>query len=339
MSFLPADPLNCEILTSSLTLQREISRHDPPEGPEIGAQQTMPKPGHSHLFGPSNPLPWVPDFVGVDFSCENNGVLVVGSSYNGFIEGYSHRRMGLADYIHVRDLIHRHKPDESCRHFIREFERQVINPDRSSYYGPILISLLQKSGVPSEQVCLTDLCKASFVQRGKSDGKETRLDVGHDGILRKNWISWTRFLGCGLDDVKLKALPIDWIWRRMQQCRHIVALGTIAEYGVLKVFHRMSSSPQLGTRNGCHVSLDQSITRDDHWKYCYADSSKKLSHWLSKKNWWILSDRITKRSWNLLPVYHPSSRPPNADPGYDRTRVVLSEMIKEDSNMTHSFHD
>src|SRR5258708_6407393 len=105
MSFLAVDPLNCEIIALSLGLQREISKDDGPAGPEIGAQQVMPKREHFDDFGPKNPLPWVPDQVGGEFSRDNQGVLVVGSSYNGFIEGYSSRSMKLADYIAIRDMI------------------------------------------------------------------------------------------------------------------------------------------------------------------------------------------------------------------------------------------
>jgi hypothetical protein len=102
MNFLPTDPLNCEIMALSLALQRKISEHDDPEGPEVGAQQVMPKLEHVADFGPTNPLPWVPDRVGTEFSRQNNGVLVVGSSYNGFIEGYSGRSMKLNDYLAAR---------------------------------------------------------------------------------------------------------------------------------------------------------------------------------------------------------------------------------------------
>src|SRR6266404_2918325 len=149
MSFLLADPLNCEIIALSLGLQREMSKDYGTEGPEIGAQQVMPKHEHADEFGPSNPLPWVPDRVGVEFSRENQGVLVVGSSYNGFIEGYSSRNMALPHYIAIRDLIREGnenpthpKVSEACAKFVHDFETQVIAPDTSTYYGPILKSLL-----------------------------------------------------------------------------------------------------------------------------------------------------------------------------------------------------
>jgi hypothetical protein len=334
MSFLPSDPLNCEIIAHSLGLQRQIPVITHPDGLVVGAQQAMPKSEHRNLFSPENPLPWVPDRVGTGFSRENNGVLVVGSSYNGFIEGYSQRSMKLDDYLAIRDLIREgnegpahSKVAEACAKFVSEFEGQVMQPDRATYYGPILKSLLGDAGIPASSVCLTDLCKASFVQMGKVNGNGTRLDVGHDGIVQKNWKLWTQFLTCKAAEHDAP-LACQWIWKRMQQCRHIVALGTIAEYGVIKMFKRMAESPAIGTRNGGRIHLDQSLEPDARWKYCYADSTRKLSRWLDTKDWWILNDGRTGQKWKLLPVYHPAARPPYADPGYARATPVFSEMVQ-----------
>jgi hypothetical protein len=201
-------------------------------------------------------------------------------------------------------------------------------PDKSTYYGPILDRLLGDAGVPASRACLTDLCKASFVRRGSNTGEGDRGDEGNDGIIKdkKNWPLWTEFLTCKRAG-DASPLPYQWLWGRMQQCRQIIALGTIAEYGVLKMFKRMAESPAIGTRNGGRIYLDQSLEPDARWKYCYADSTRKLSHWLDTKDWWNLTEVATGKKWNLLPVYHPAARPPHADPGYERTRPVLGEMI------------
>jgi hypothetical protein len=333
MSFLPVDPLNCEIIALSLGLQREISKQHGPEGPVIGAQQVMPKREHTHEFGPGNPLPWVPDRVGTEFSRENNGVLVVGSSYNGFIESYSSRSMKLKDFLAIRDLIREGNEDpanpkvaEACAKFVHDFEVQVMVPDTTIYYGPILKSLLGDAGVSASRICLTDLCKACFVRRGSNTGTGSRGDEGNDGVIKKTWSAWAQFLTCNRAG-DTTPLPYQWLWRRMQQCRHIVALGTIAEYGVIKMFKRMAESPTLGTRNGGRIHLDPSLNPDARWKYCYADSTRKLSRWLDTKDWWNLTEGASGKKWNLLPVYHPASRPPYEDPSYGRTRPVLGEMI------------
>lgn len=336
MSYLPSDPLNCEIIALSLALQREISKDDGPEGPEVGAQQVMPKPEHVGLFGPRNPLPWVPDRVGKEFSRENNGVLVVGSSYNGFVERYSARSMALADYLAIRDLIREADEDpknpkvvRACAKFVRDFEAQVMAPDQSTYYGPILNSLLGTVGVPAARVCLTDLCKASFVRRGSNADGHVRGDEGNDGIIKdnRNWPLWTKCLTCK-PTLESTPLPYQWIWKRMQQCRHIVALGTVAEYGVLKIFREIAKLPTISTRNSGRIHLNISLTPKAPWKYCYADSKRAMSHWLDNDDWWILSDGHTGRYWHLLPAYHPAARPPHADRAYKRTRPVFSKMIE-----------
>lgn len=308
MSFLPSDPLNREIIAHSLGLQRGIPVVTNPDGSVVGSQQVMPKPEHAHLFGPDNPLPWVPDRVGTGFSRENNGVLVVGSSYNGFIEGYSSRSMMLADYLAIRDMIREGNEDpahpkvtEACTKFVQDFESQVMAPDKSTYYGPILDRLLGDAGVPASRACLTDLCKASFVRRGPNTGEGDRGDEGNDGIIKNNWSAWTQFLTCNRPGHN-SPLPYQWLWRRMQQCRHIFALGTIAEYGVIKMFKRMAESPGIATRNGGRIHLDQSLNPDARWEYCYADSTRKLSRWLDTKDWWNLAEGATGKKWNLLPV-------------------------------------
>ena len=299
MSFLPTDPLNCEIIAHSLALQRKIPVVNHPDGRLVGAQQAMPKPEHADLFGPDDPLPWVPDRVGTEFSRENNGVLVVGSSYNGFIEGYSPRSMRLKDYVAIRDLIREGNEDpghpkvaEACAKFIEDFEAQVMTPDTSSYYGPILNRLLGDAGVPPSRACLTDLCKASFVRQGPGNGAGNRGDDGNDGVIKKNWSAWTQFL-TGKRAGDATPLPYQWLWRRMQQCRHMVALGTIAEYGVLKIFKQMAESPAIGTRNGGNIHLHQSLDPDAQWKYCYADATRKLSDWLDTQDWWVLCNDTT----------------------------------------------
>lgn len=332
MSLLPADPLNCEIIAHSLGLQRQIPVITHPDGHVVGAQQAMPKPEHAHLFGQDNPLPWVPDRVGADFSRENDGVLVVGSSYNGFIEGYSSRSMALADYLAIRDLIREGNEDpahpkvtEAYIKFVKDFDAQVVAPDQSSYYGPILDRLLCDAGVPASRACLTDLCKASFVRRGSNTGEGDRGDDGNDGIIKNNWSAWTQFLTCKRSGDTMP-LPYQWLWQRMQQCCHIVALGTIAEYGVLKMFKRMAESPAISTRNRWATYPAASLAANADWEYSYADPTRTLLHWLRTNDWWVLSDESTGHVWSLLPVYHPA-RHARYDPGYRRTRPVFAEMM------------
>jgi len=205
----------------------------------------------------------------------------------------------------------------------------VMMPDLNTYYGPILNKLLRD--LPASRICLTDLCKASFVQMGKLSKNGDRLDAGDDGVVRRNWEAWTKFLGCDQEGNTAEPSPANWLWRRMQQCRHIIALGTIAEYGVIKMFKRMAVSPVISTRNEGAIHLDESLAPGAAWNYCYADPTRKLSHWLRTKDWWVLSDDATGQTWNLLPVYHPA-RHLNYDPGYGRSRTLVREMLATDAN-------
>src|SRR5262245_9519326 len=83
------DELNARIWAESPALQRMIGATSSSRG--IGAQQSMPKPEHSGRFSADRPLPWVPDLVGPQFGTTNPSALIVGSSYNGFMIGYSKR--------------------------------------------------------------------------------------------------------------------------------------------------------------------------------------------------------------------------------------------------------
>ena len=87
MPFVASDPVNRSIWTESVQLQRMIGRRY--SGLlTVGAQQAMPKVCDRHLFSQPRPLPWVPDLVGSRFGDDPRSLLVVASSYNGFIEGY-----------------------------------------------------------------------------------------------------------------------------------------------------------------------------------------------------------------------------------------------------------
>ena len=115
-------------------------------------------------------------------------------------------------------------------------------------------------------------------------------------------------------------------WERMKRCRAIIALGTIAEYGVLKIFHRMAAQPKAWSHHDNRVTPDRQTTSADvtSWEYHYACSKRKLGSWLNSEDWWVMSESGNKRQWFMLPVYHPAyAIGREGDSGY---RITLSRV-------------
>jgi len=326
MQLATDDPVNRSIWTDSVALQRKIAEHGTLPL-RVGAQQAMPKACDEAHFSPHDPLPWVPDLVGTNFGNDPKSVLVVASSYNGFIAGYSARQavMPLADYIDVK-----RNGADGLGTFISKFKDQVVDGDED-YYQPILRDLLAGSGIALESCCLTDLCKASFVQRGGGPDGGNRCDKGSDKIVQIFWQQWIPHVVGVYGDERSVPLPYQWLWQRMQRCRLIVALGTIAEYGVLKVFMRMATAPRVWSWHDQTIVPDHPTTtaKTQDWEYAYACSNRKLSHWLRAEDWWVLSDDGARPHWFLLPVYHPASAIGRGnDRQYHKTIPRLQRMIQ-----------
>jgi hypothetical protein len=304
MQLVADDPINQSIWTDSALLQRKIVEHETLPL-RVGAQQAMPKACDQKIFSAQDPLPWVPDLVGTNFGNDPQSVLVVASSYNGFIEGYSGRDavMPLTDYIAAKNA-----GAEGIGSFIRKFKEHVVDRDEA-YYQTILRDLLPPAGCDLDSCCITDVCKASFVQRGEGSDGGNRGDKGNDKIVQTFWSQWILYV-IGVDgDERNFPLPNAWLWQRMQRCHLIVALGTIAEYGVLKVFMRMATTPKVWSwHDNAIVPNHTTMTaQTQDWEYAYACSNRKLSHWLRAEDWWVLSDDGARQRWFLLPVHHPAS--------------------------------
>ncbi len=325
MQLVMDDPVNSSIWSKSIELQRIIAQSQM-QPLQTGAQQAMPKTCDERFFSSDSPLPWVPDVVGNRFGGDPLSVLIVASSYNGFIEGYSARNavMPLGDYVRARDA-----GPEGLQHFIGTFKQCVVDRD-DDYYQPIIRDLLPASGLGFETCCLTDLCKASFVQRGSGPEAGTRGDKGDDSVVRTNWQQWLAYVAQANGSDQGVPLPYEWLWRRMQQCRVILALGTIAEYGALKIFMRMASKPTAwSSHDGSVIPDHRGMTANlSDWGYAYASSRRKLGNWLEATDWWVLSDISTARRWFMLPVHHPASAyGRGADRGYVRTTARFRALI------------
>lgn len=327
MQLATDDSVNRSIWTDSVALQRKLAEHETLPL-QVGAQQAMPKACDEGRFSPHDPLPWVPDLVGTNFGNDPKSVLVVASSYNGFIRNYSGRGavMPLADYVDAKKA-----GVDGVGKFVAGFKTWVVDRD-GDYYQPILRDLLVGSGIALENCCLTDLCKASFVQRGGGLDGGNRADKGSDKTVQTFWSQWIPYV-IGVDHGERNVpLPYQWLWQRMQQCRVIVALGTIAEYGVLRIFQRMGAESKAWSWKEVNATPDHPTlsAKSPAWEYGYACSGRRLGSWADNEDWWVLSDVGARPRWFMLPVYHPTGAfVYKHDVGYARTLPRLRRMIQE----------
>ncbi len=293
------DALNEEIWLLSSEVQKQIQPLDALKQPGIvGAQQAMLA---DDVLAERGALPWVPDLVGGEWKNES-GVVLVGSAYAGFIQEYSTRSsaMPLNQYLAAA----------SVQDFQNLFLRYVVRGD-PGYYTPIQ-NLCSSLGSAS-RLSLVDLCRVSLVERGT--GSEKRAD-NSNGIAVKAPAVFEQYAE--------SQQAAEWLWRRFieGQARCVLALGTTAEHGLLRLF----------SHRGMTITQDEEpylvppIARGA-WVNEYADPSRKLSYWLNRETWWTVRGQVNdvERVWHILPVYHPA-RHRNFDANYERTKNVLKLM-------------
>jgi hypothetical protein len=171
--------------------------------------------------------------------------------------------------------------------FMANLQEKVIRRDEN-YYQPILRCLLPEAGCNPGFCCLTDLCKASFVRMGDGPDKGNRGDEGSDAVVKKNWRQWLPYVAGLPNGGADTPLSYQWLWLRMQRCRVIIALGTIAEYGLLKIFLRMAADPKAWSWGDATVMPDHPTmtAQVSNWEYGYACSQRAIAKWLGQEDWW-----------------------------------------------------
>jgi hypothetical protein len=235
--------------------------------------------------------------------------------------------MDLQTYIDCRN-------DEAAGQlrFVVKYVNSVVDGDED-YYQPILRNLLGSVDVPPKCVCLTDLCKASFVEQGTGGRDGCRGDTGNDGVVRRFWANWTDYVSWPSGVSPSEMVPYRWIWERLLQARFAVTLGVLAEYGFLKVFYSMATKPSItGFRNRQLQPQYRAVGKRDPWVCPEGGEARPLRAWIDnvEYDWWHLEDRSLNRHWYLLPAYHPSAANcRGCDPDYRRTAPVLARMIDE----------
>ncbi len=297
-----ADALNDEIWSRSPEIQKQVQPTSELELPgAIGAQQAMLD---SNLLAARGPLPWVPDLVGKESQSEA-GIIIVGSAYAGFIGESSTRiaKMPLKQYFDA----------SSVQEFQRSFLKYVVLDD-SNYYTPIS-NLCSELGNAS-RILLMDLCRVSLVKRDTDDGK--RRDENRN-VFKEEPSVFEKYVE--------NEQAAEWLWRRFVdgQAKCVLALGSTAEHGLLRLFIHHKMTITQGKNSFCLKHFAQ----QGAWATQYADPKRNLKYWLNDKTWWTVRGQVNgvERIWYVLPVYHPARhRQLRHDPGYERTKLMLRLM-------------
>ena len=308
-SFILNDPLNAEVWVQSPHLQHHIQ---PPEVlaavGSIGPQQAMLEDHPDLGIGRGDVLPWVPDLVGKEWKSPE-AVFVYGAAYAGFIREYStrHASMPIAEYREAAKL-----GTLGVGLFQNGFLRRVVEPD-NDYYGRIAI-LLEAVGIASEKLVLSDLCPLSLVKRFVKGGRradDSRQPTGERAAAFQQYVEHPFVRG--------------WTARRIkdsQSCR-IVALGWLAEHGLLRLLHSLGA--EIGCQGESWNPTPNPVAQPWAWVNNYAQEGRRLWFWLNRRTWWTVS--MMGREWRLLPIYHPASVC-KRDSGYGRTTVALRQFLR-----------
>lgn len=301
------DEINRGIWNRSPDLQREAhAQTDDNEAHRFdgsyGCQQAMTEAeGFSEV-----PLPWVPDLVGKNYG-KKSSLLIVGSAYAPFLIGYGGRQA--VEPSTYRKLAER----GSVGRFLDEqFLPNVVNDDDGHYYDKISAVLGYEDGVnpiiSPRAIAITDLCRGSFVYRPNNqptedifgdrviDESDPRIPAEADPQCRRMFDTYFRGEN-----------RYGWLNRRIQNdgLRVVLALGLIAEYGLLRRFH------ELGAQVRENESVAEFIPRNHqlpwNWVGQYAHLGFNLGYWNAPNRWWDVSfgNRLFLR---ILPTYHPSAR-------------------------------
>lgn len=217
--------------TSLLNLGDELNREIWARSPQIqigeiglpiryGAQQAM--------IGSGAVLPWPPDMVGK--SCSESGRLIVcGSAYAGFISPFSERNGHSVSVNEYRQA--------TVEEFQRIFLDNVVRGgDR---YYRVLEALLKEISALDRTLVL-DLCRVSFVEKGNPNS--VRIDKSGDSVVTTEGARaiFESYVGA--------PTPSTWLWRRLsgEFGNRILALGSIAEHGLLRLFAKQGMDLFLG---------------------------------------------------------------------------------------------
>ncbi len=275
------DALNGELWDNSPMLHRLAhSANGMPQSCDAGLQQAMIDPGFTKI------RTWVPDLVGKDWQ-DKEAVIVVGSAYAPFIGEHSSRvaTMSLNEYVSCINF----------EDFQQTFLRKVVQRDQN-YYGKIPGKLPQYC--EARHLVVTDLCKGSFCVRGEHTGSGDRY-VGGDKTAEQHCERFEMYTE--------RSAMSDFTWRRIMgsESSTILALGRIAEHGLLRLFahHGMDIAHSA---TGTLWTL--TTTKAGKWVQAYADHRRTIGQWIETGDYWLILDIQRDRSWKVYVRSHPNAR-------------------------------
>lgn len=289
-----ADSLNREMWTNSPEEQDRIQpyRCNWASG-EIGAQQAMRHPYR---------LPWVPDLVGRDWKSQD-AVVIFGSAYGAFI-GREDRPGSVAPIEYAGA--------SSAAEFTKLFFAKVL-PDR--YYSRI--AELASAIVPScSLVVVLDLCRVAFVRRS------VERDEGGDGVVKCAPELFAHYIE--------SRQASDWLWRRVLDtiAETVIALGTVAEHGVLRLFARNLQEVRICDSSDATIRFAKT---DLGWPLRYAHDKRKLKNRnADSPPYWMIKGRTSAgelRTWRVAVVPHPTGAW-GPDPAYP-TRALRAAYSRQ----------
>lgn len=229
-------------------------------------------------------LRWVPDQVGHDWR-RRNAVIIFGSAYGPFIGGDGRpHEIDPIDY-----------DCDSSSEMITKFFRRVISCRR--YYNEI--AKLASEVIPScRLLALVDLCRVAFVLR------DAARDIGGDAVVNSAPELFTRYV---------ESEPAtSWLWRRIieSEASALVALGTIAEHGLLRLFARHLPNVSIRDSQNAVIRFDANAG-DSQWPGRYAHQQRKLRHRQIAKvpPYWKIEGKMPDgscRTWRVAVVPHPT---------------------------------
>jgi hypothetical protein len=302
------DPINREIWEHSPALQRGVhSQTDENGNPrfsgDFGCQQAM----LGDAGFDEDPLPWVSDLVGKNYG-NKGSLLIVGSTYAPFIRGIGNTGERNA----IPRLAYRWASAMRPGDFQELFFDEVIHPD-TSYYSQIerLLGGIGENSFLPRKYCLTDLCKGSFVERTEVDvdphpnephyfSYETaRRDRFEDQIFTSGQSIYHSYVS--------QERSMRWLWKRLQhgKVKAILALGRIAEHGVLKLMADHGCTSETTLRDNFAGGPLTEANPNAPWVSHYAHNDWRLGNWEERDDsYWKITKR--NREWRMLPIYHPS---------------------------------